>query len=81
MVVFRLPCDHHELLLVVTLPATSWNVLVDAVEGFQHDDRTSRDDYHADAHLLAVSLPPRRVVETDATISIAAIAGAAVAVV
>jgi len=62
----------------VTSTADLRNVLVDAVGVSEHDDRISRDDYHAGALLLAASLSSQRVVENDATISIAAIAGAAV---
>lgn len=41
---------------VAGLPADLGDVLVDAVEGFQHDDGVSADDNHADANLLAACL-------------------------
>lgn len=41
-------------LSVLDLPADLGHVLVDAVEGLEHDDCVSADDDHADAHLLVV---------------------------
>lgn len=55
-VVSRLPRRKGELLWVLRLPADLGHVLVDAVEGFEHDDGVSADDDHANAHLFAAGL-------------------------